>query len=196
MIHGRMTVEVEAAPNVATFIRLEFNEGIVCLTHCLFVSLSVYHIVHLSHCLFVSLPVCLIAYLSHCLFVSLSVCLIVLLSRCLFVSLSICLIACLSHCLFVSLSLCRIVLLSEGIPVKLIDKSKNNLTLTDPLELFNYLNEVAGLNGVGRIDIVENRFVGIKSRGVYETPGGSVLRTAHIDLEGITMDREVMRIRK
>jgi Arginosuccinate synthase len=44
---------------------------------------------------------------------------------------------------------------------------------------------------VGRIDIVENRFVGIKSRGVYETPAGTVLREAHLDLEGITMDREV-----
>lgn len=48
-----------------------------------------------------------------------------------------------------------------------------------------------GANGVGRIDIVENRFVGIKSRGVYETPAGTVLREAHLDLEGITMDREV-----
>ncbi|RYH16196.1 argininosuccinate synthase, partial [archaeon] len=62
-------------------------------------------------------------------------------------------------------------------------------------ESFNYLNKVAGQNGVGRIDIVENRFVGIKSRGVYETPAGTVLRAAHLDLEGITMDREVMRIR-
>jgi Arginosuccinate synthase len=51
--------------------------------------------------------------------------------------------------------------------------------------------QVAGANGVGRIDIVENRFVGIKSRGVYETPAGTVLREAHLDLEGITMDREV-----
>ena len=46
-----------------------------------------------------------------------------------------------------------------------------------------------------RIDIVENRYVGIKSRGVYETPGGTVLRAAHIDLEGLTMDREVRRVR-
>jgi argininosuccinate synthase len=48
---------------------------------------------------------------------------------------------------------------------------------------------------VGRIDLVENRFVGMKSRGVYETPAGTALRAAHMDLEGITMDREVMRIR-
>jgi len=66
---------------------------------------------------------------------------------------------------------------------------------TKPLELFMYLNEVAGKNGVGRIDMVENRFVGIKSRGVYETPAGTVLHLAHRDLEGLTMDREVMHIR-
>ena len=58
-----------------------------------------------------------------------------------------------------------------------------------------YLNERAGANGVGRLDIVENRFVGIKSRGCYETPAGTVLREAHLDLEGITLDREVVRIR-
>lgn len=57
-----------------------------------------------------------------------------------------------------------------------------------------YANEIAGANGIGRIDIVENRFVGIKSRGVYETPGGTLLRDAHLDLEGICMDREVKRI--
>jgi len=54
---------------------------------------------------------------------------------------------------------------------------------------------VAGRNGVGRVDMVENRFVGIKSRGVYETPAGTVLMAAHRDLEGLTMDREVMHIR-
>lgn len=68
------------------------------------------------------------------------------------------------------------------------------LVQTDPLELFMYANEIAGANGIGRIDIVENRFVGIKSRGVYETPGGTLLRDAHVDLEGICMDREVKRI--
>jgi argininosuccinate synthase len=59
------------------------------------------------------------------------------------------------------------------------------------LEIFLYCNKIAGEHGVGRIDIVENCFVGIKSRGVYETPGGTLLRTAHLDLEGITMDPEV-----
>jgi argininosuccinate synthase len=64
-----------------------------------------------------------------------------------------------------------------------------------PAILFARLNELGGRNGIGRLDMVENRFVGMKSRGVYETPGGTVLRIAHRDLETITMDREVMKIR-
>lgn len=83
---------------------------------------------------------------------------------------------------------------TKGAPSKVVNKTTGQ-TFTDPLEGFEHLNAVAGANGVGRIDIVENRFVGIKSRGVYETPAGTVLRAAHLDLEGITMDREVMRIR-
>ena len=54
------------------------------------------------------------------------------------------------------------------------------------------LNSIGGRHGVGRIDIVENRFVGMKSRGVYETPGGAILLAAHRDLEALTMDREAM----
>jgi argininosuccinate synthase len=65
----------------------------------------------------------------------------------------------------------------------------------DPLHLFVYLNKVGRENGVGRIDMVENRFVGIKSRGVYETPGGTILHTALRDLEGIAMDKQVLRLR-
>ena len=80
----------------------------------------------------------------------------------------------------------------RGIPVKLVAGGK---TYTDPLELFTALNQVGAKHGVGRLDMVENRYVGIKSRGVYETPGGTILLNAHRDLEGITMDREVMRIR-
>lgn len=83
---------------------------------------------------------------------------------------------------------------TAGVPSKVVNKT-TGVEHTDPLDSFMYLNEIAGANGVGRIDIVENRFVGIKSRGVYETPAGTVLRTAHLDLEGICMDREVMRIR-
>ena len=59
-------------------------------------------------------------------------------------------------------------------------------------ELLSHLNTVAGANGVGRVDLVENRFVGMKSRGVYETPGGTVLYTAHRAVESLTVDREVM----
>ena len=82
----------------------------------------------------------------------------------------------------------------RGNPVKVVDKT-NKVTKEDPLELFQYLNDVAGKNGVGRTDVVENRFVGMKSRGVYETPAGTVLHTAHRDIEGLTMDREVMHLR-
>lgn len=70
-----------------------------------------------------------------------------------------------------------------------------NKTFTDPVELFTEANALARRNGVGRIDIVENRFIGIKSRGCYETPGLTILRSTHIDLEGLTMDREVRAIR-
>jgi argininosuccinate synthase len=65
----------------------------------------------------------------------------------------------------------------------------------DPLALYVFLNEIAKKHGIGRVDIVENRFVGIKSRGVYETPAATILRCAHLDIEGIAMDREVMRLR-
>jgi len=64
-----------------------------------------------------------------------------------------------------------------------------------PFELFSKLNKLGGENGIGRLDMVENRYVGMKSRGVYETPGGTILRMAHRDLETITLDREVMKIR-
>jgi argininosuccinate synthase len=65
----------------------------------------------------------------------------------------------------------------------------------DPVALLTHLNEVAGANGVGRIDIVENRFVGIKSRGVYETPGGTVLHAARRAIESLVLDREVLHMR-
>jgi argininosuccinate synthase len=64
-----------------------------------------------------------------------------------------------------------------------------------PAELLDHLNKLGGENGIGRIDLVENRYVGMKSRGVYETPGGTILRVAHQAVESITMDREVMHIR-
>ncbi|HET8656452.1 MAG TPA: argininosuccinate synthase [Longimicrobiaceae bacterium] len=82
----------------------------------------------------------------------------------------------------------------DATPVR-VENLDDGTVRTDPLELFEYLNEVGGLNGVGRVDMVENRFVGIKSRGVYETPGGSILHQALRDLEGLAMDREVLRLR-
>ncbi|HOF04016.1 MAG TPA: argininosuccinate synthase [Syntrophales bacterium] len=64
-----------------------------------------------------------------------------------------------------------------------------------PARLMEVMNEMAGANGIGRVDMVENRFVGMKSRGVYETPGGTVLWIAHRAVESLTMDREVMLMR-
>ncbi|CAM3339893.1 MULTISPECIES: argininosuccinate synthase [Saccharibacillus] len=64
-----------------------------------------------------------------------------------------------------------------------------------PLQVMDKLNELGGKHGIGRVDMVENRFVGMKSRGVYETPGGTILFTAHRKMESLTMDREVMNLR-
>jgi argininosuccinate synthase len=74
----------------------------------------------------------------------------------------------------------------NGDPVAL-----NNKKLS-PAKLLRKLNDVAGKNGIGRVDLVENRFIGIKSRGVYETPGGTVLTFAHRAIESITLDKETM----
>ncbi|ORX61590.1 argininosuccinate synthase [Hesseltinella vesiculosa] len=75
----------------------------------------------------------------------------------------------------------------KGIPVKVVNHN-DNTEVTEPVALFTYLNTLARRNGIGRIDIVESRFIGVKSRGCYETPGGTILRTAHKDLEGLTLD--------
>jgi argininosuccinate synthase len=77
----------------------------------------------------------------------------------------------------------------HGVPVRLDGEELK------PVALLEKLNTLGGRNGVGRVDVVENRFVGIKSRGVYETPGGTILHIAHRALESITMDREVMHLR-
>jgi len=82
----------------------------------------------------------------------------------------------------------------QGNPVKVKNQS-DGIIKTKPLELFQYLNKIGGENGIGRLDMVENRFVGMKSRGVYETPAGTILHIAHRDIEGLTMDREVMHLR-
>ncbi len=65
----------------------------------------------------------------------------------------------------------------------------------NPLQVMEKLNELGGKHGIGRVDMVENRFVGMKSRGVYETPGGTILFSAHRKMESLTMDREVMHLR-
>ena len=64
-----------------------------------------------------------------------------------------------------------------------------------PLGVMKTLNKIGGKHGVGRVDMVENRYVGMKSRGVYETPGGAILHFAHRQTESLTMDREVMHLR-
>ena len=86
----------------------------------------------------------------------------------------------------------------KGIPVKLTfsdSQSGKESSVTEPLELFLTVNTIARRHGVGRIDIVENRFIGLKSRGCYETPGLTCLRSAHLDLEGLVLDREVRALR-
>tara|TARA_B100000029_G_scaffold461611_2_gene493536 strand:- start:2489 stop:3754 length:1266 start_codon:yes stop_codon:yes gene_type:complete len=83
---------------------------------------------------------------------------------------------------------------SNGLPVKVYNKDDGTIK-TDPLELFIYLNELGSRHSIGRLDMVENRFIGIKSRGVYETPAGTILWIAHRDLEGLAMDKEVMHLR-
>ena len=81
-----------------------------------------------------------------------------------------------------------------------LDFEKGNCAAIDgkkmnPLEVMEYLNKVGGENGIGRVDIVENRLVGIKSRGVYETPGGTILHIAHRDLESMTIDRDTQHMK-
>ncbi|HTR45257.1 MAG TPA: argininosuccinate synthase, partial [Thermodesulfovibrionales bacterium] len=77
----------------------------------------------------------------------------------------------------------------EGNPVAI------NGTAMSPAALLETLNRIAGRNGIGRVDLVENRYVGMKSRGVYETPGGTVLHAAHRGVESLTLDREVLHLR-
>ncbi|MBL37269.1 MAG: argininosuccinate synthase [Xanthomonadales bacterium] len=87
-----------------------------------------------------------------------------------------------------------VVRFTDAQPVE-VENLGDGTKIADPVKLLGYLNDLGGRHGIGRIDIVENRFVGIKSRGVYETPGGTILHAALRDLEGIAMDREVRRLR-
>jgi argininosuccinate synthase len=77
----------------------------------------------------------------------------------------------------------------DGVPKRIDGKPLS------PANLLSQLNELGGRNGIGRVDMVENRYVGMKSRGVYETPGGTILHIAHRAVESMTMDREVMHFR-
>jgi argininosuccinate synthase len=76
-----------------------------------------------------------------------------------------------------------------------IRRNAEGHVILSPLWVMRVLNKIGGKHGVGRVDLVENRFVGMKSRGVYETPGGSILYYGHRQIESITMDREVMHLR-
>ncbi|XP_031836904.1 argininosuccinate synthase [Nomia melanderi] len=82
----------------------------------------------------------------------------------------------------------------QGYPLFVKDL-KSQKMYTTPVELLQYLNKIGGLYGIGRIDIVENRFIGLKSRGIYESPGAKILYEAHQDLEIFLLDREVLRVK-
>lgn len=82
----------------------------------------------------------------------------------------------------------------KGIPVKITNENDGTI-VTGDLKMMEYLNKVGHDNAIGRVDMVENRFVGIKSRGVYETPGCEILWKAHHNLEGLCMDKEAMHLR-
>ncbi|KAG2011368.1 argininosuccinate synthetase [Coprinopsis cinerea AmutBmut pab1-1] len=82
----------------------------------------------------------------------------------------------------------------QGLPVRVVVPAEQK-EYTDAVEIFLALNALGRKHGIGRIDIVENRFIGVKSRGCYESPGATILRVAHIDLEGLTLDRNVRALR-
>jgi argininosuccinate synthase len=79
---------------------------------------------------------------------------------------------------------------AQGVPVAV-----NGITM-DPVAIVEVLNEIGARNAIGRIDLVENRFVGMKSRGCYETPGGTLLLTAHRELEALCLDRELTHFKQ
>jgi argininosuccinate synthase len=84
----------------------------------------------------------------------------------------------------------------QGIPIAVENLSTQERIANSSVQLFSYLNDLCGQHGIGRVDIVENRYVGMKSRGVYETPAGTVLWKAHLDLEACVLDREVFHIKE
>ncbi|XP_048245111.1 argininosuccinate synthase-like isoform X1 [Haliotis rufescens] len=82
-----------------------------------------------------------------------------------------------------------------GVPVR-VKNLEDGTEKNTPYDLFVYLNKVGGKHAIGQVDLVENRFIGMKSRGIYETPGGTILLAAHMDIEVFTMDREVRRVKR
>ncbi|XP_063699456.1 argininosuccinate synthase [Culicoides brevitarsis] len=84
---------------------------------------------------------------------------------------------------------------SNGFPIRVSELSTGT-TFIEPLDILTFLNKIGGEHGVGRVDIVENRFIGMKSRGVYESPGAKILHCAHQDMEIFCLDREVYRLKK
>ncbi|XP_014369463.2 argininosuccinate synthase [Papilio machaon] len=90
------------------------------------------------------------------------------------------------------------IVFDKGLPVSIVIPSGHEkpMELSDSLTIVQTLNKLGGQHGVGRIDIVENRFLGLKSRGLYETPAGTILHAAHLDLEAFALDREVLRMKK
>lgn len=87
------------------------------------------------------------------------------------------------------------IVFEKGIPIMILNK-EDKVTIKDALGLYEYLNKIAAINAIGREDLVESRFVGMKSRGVYETPAFTVLLKAHKDLEGLTLDKEVLLLKE
>ncbi|XP_058467559.1 argininosuccinate synthase [Malaya genurostris] len=86
------------------------------------------------------------------------------------------------------------IVFKEGIPIRVTELISGK-TMEEPFDILTFLNKIGGEHGVGRIDLVENRFLGLKSRGVYETPGASILYVAHKDLEVYCLDREIFRVK-
>lgn len=91
---------------------------------------------------------------------------------------------------------CLVIEFSNGIPISVTNCSDGTTVDESAVQLLTYLNELGSKHGIGRIDIVENRFVGMKSRGVYETPGGTILWKTHHDLEALVLDREVFHLKE
>lgn len=85
---------------------------------------------------------------------------------------------------------------SKGIPILVADLSNERTEKGSAVAILTFLNELGSKHGIGRVDIVENRFVGMKSRGVYETPGGTILWKAHHELEALVLDREVFHLKE